>query len=226
LPAYGSNPYWVPQYAMNPGATITGKVTAGFKPSVLLSVAPYAGGAIGNAVLSRWISGFMPSQLQAGAPNLLVGLASAGLLGAGVGMVAPRMAAPVFFGGVIEIVTRVARQYVLPAAGKISGLFDYLTVADAASARPLGDLGCCAAPMGQLDMSVWGVGRSLNIGDRDMAAIAPDNSENPENLGPQIGFSDYLTPGDAAAARPLGYLGYTMNDAAIEGTATNELGMI
>jgi hypothetical protein len=49
-------------------------------------------------------------------------------------------------------------------------------------------------------------------------------------------FGDYLTPGDAAAARPLGQftmadaaaarpLGYTPNDEVIEGTATHELGM-
>jgi hypothetical protein len=207
---------------MNPG--IAGKITAGYKPSVLLGALPYAGGALGNALLSRWISGFMPGMLQSGAPNLLVGLASAGLLGAGVGMVAPRYAAPVFFGGVIEIVTRAARAYVMPAIGQVSGLFDYLTVGDAANARPLGDFGACCN-VGQLDMTTWGIGHELSMNQQDMAAIAPDNDESPESLTPQIGFSDYLSVADAARARPLGYLGYTMNDAAIEGTATTELGM-
>lgn len=218
MPAYshGSNPYWTPQYAMNQ-ANLVGQVTAGFRPRVLMQVLPYAGGAIGNAFVSAWLSRFMPAMLQSGAPNLLVGLASAGLLGAGVGMVSPRFGRPVFFGGLIEVATRGLRTYALPAVQRAKaglmgmlGLDDYLTVGDAAAARPLYGLDACCPSLGQYDLQAWGIGQELDVGAQSLDDMLQTNAMNPESMMPQLTFRG---------------IGYTMNDAAIEGTATDELGM-
>jgi len=220
IPAY-KNPSWVPSYAMNPNTTFTGKLAAGFRPGVLISAVPVVGGAIGNAMLASYVTRFLPGMLQTGFPNLLVGLATAGLLGAGIGMLAPRMGGPIFFGGVIEVVTRGVRSYILPTIEKVkSGISDYLTVGDAAAARPLGCYG--GGCMGLYEPSPEAMSSQVY---NSMIDWSPQASTTPESLGPQIGFSDYLTPAAAAAARPLGYLGYTMNDAAIESTATEELAL-
>jgi len=114
-------------------------VTAGFKPQVLKKAAVITGGALGNAWFSGVISGVLPGVLQTGPGSYVTGLASAGVLGAGVGMVSPRLAADVFFGGILEVVTRAVKQYVVPMLPGMSGMGDYLTTSNAASARPLGD---------------------------------------------------------------------------------------
>lgn len=116
-----------------------GTMTAGFQPKVLTKAAVITGGALGNAWLSGTLSGFLPSMLQTGPGSYVVGLASAGLMGAGVGMVSPKMAGDVFFGGVLEVVTRAVKEYVLPALPGMSGMGEFLTREDAATARPLGD---------------------------------------------------------------------------------------
>jgi hypothetical protein len=109
-----------------------------------MKAAPVVGGALGNA----WLSGFLssrlplPGMLRSGPGSYVLSLGSAGLLGAGVGLVAPRFAAPVFFGGVLETVIRATQQYLVgPLLSRMSGLGDYLTVGDAAAARPLGNFG-------------------------------------------------------------------------------------
>jgi len=114
-------------------------VTAGFKPQVLKKALVITGGALGNAWFSGVVSGFLPGMLQTGPGSYVTGLASAGVLGAGVGMVSPRMAGDVFFGGVLEVVTRGVKEYVLPILPGMSGLGDYLTRTNAMEARPLGD---------------------------------------------------------------------------------------
>jgi len=224
IPAY-SNPYWVPQFAMNPG--IIASATRGYSPKVLLSALPVVGGAIGNAMFAGMLSSRLPSFLQSGLPNLAVGAASAGLLGALVGVVSRRLAAPVFFGGMVEVMTRVIRQYLLPTVGKLkSGIGDYLTRANAADARPLGCFaGGCG--MGSGPLGPWNPTGHRSPEDYAAEAIntfTPEfvGSATPEDLTPQY-MGDYLTVANAREARPLGALGYTMNDAAIEGSATEEL---
>lgn len=114
-------------------------VTAAYNINTLGRAGVMVGGALGNAWLTGAVSGFLPSMLQSGVGGYVVGLASAGVLGAGVGMVAPRYASDVFLGGVLEVMTRVVKQYVVPMLPGMSGLGDYLTVANAQEARPLGD---------------------------------------------------------------------------------------
>lgn len=116
-----------------------GTLTAGFQPRVLTRAAVITGGALGNAWLSGMISGFLPSALQAGVGSYVTGLASAGVLGAGVGMVSPRLAGDVFFGGVLEVVTRAVKQYVLPVIPGMSGMGDYFQRDQLSQLRPLGD---------------------------------------------------------------------------------------
>jgi len=141
------------RYSRNPDGGVTlrrpmAAIMAGFKPNTLMKAGVVVGGAIGNAWLASMVSGFLPEVLKTGPGNYLVGLGTAGLLGAGVGMLAPRFAAPVFFGGVLEVVTRAVKQYIVPLIPGIpkSGMEDYLTVADAAAARPLGYFGDYLTP--------------------------------------------------------------------------------
>jgi len=127
----------------NPGLAIRGRmgqVFAGFSPTVLMKALPVAGGAIGNAFLSGFLSSRLPLPgfLKAGPGAYVTSLASAGLLGAGVGMVAPRFGPSVFFGGVLETVIRAMNEFVVRRVmSGLGGFGDYLTVGDAAAARPL-----------------------------------------------------------------------------------------
>jgi len=127
----------------NPGAVSLRRplkaVMAGFNVKLLSRAGVMVGGALGNAALSGTASGYMPGVLQSGPGSYVVGLGTAGLLGAGVGMVMPRLAGDVFLGAVLEVVTRAVKDYVVPLIPGMSGMGDYLTRTDAATARPLGD---------------------------------------------------------------------------------------
>jgi hypothetical protein len=141
IPAF-KNPYWVPRYALNPGRGLVGRITAGYQPKALMASLPFVGGALGNAVLATWLKrlSFMPGVFKSGIGNTVLNLASAGLLGAGVGVVSPKLAGPVFMGGVVDAVISVFQTY-LPLKGCCGyGLDDYLTPAAAAGAQPLGGM--------------------------------------------------------------------------------------
>ena len=99
------------------------------------------GGALGNAWLSGAVGSFLPGMLQSGIGSYATGLATAGILGAGVSMIAPRQAGKVFFGGVLEVVTRAVKEYVVPMIPGMSGMGDYLTRGNAAEARNLHGIG-------------------------------------------------------------------------------------
>jgi hypothetical protein len=125
-------------------------LTAAFDVKTLSNAGVIVGGALGNAWLTGAVSNFLPGMLQSGPGSYVTGLASAGVLGAGVGMVAPRQAGKVFFGAVLEVVTRAVKDYIVPLIPGMSGcsgvgcygaLGDYLTRGNAADARPLGYLG-------------------------------------------------------------------------------------
>ena len=121
----------------NPG--IVRAIAAPFNVSVLRSAAVMAGGAVGTTYVSSMVRnlGFMPSMLREGIGSYVVGLGSAGLLSAGVGMVSPKLAGQVLAGGVMGEVARALKAYVLPMIG-MSGLSDYLTPGNAAAALSLG----------------------------------------------------------------------------------------
>jgi hypothetical protein len=123
---------------------------AGYNVKTLGEAGVVVGGALGNAWLSGMVGSFLPGMLQSGIGNYAVGLGTAGVLGAGVGMVAPKQAGKVFFGGVLEVVTRAVKEYVVPMIpgmsgcsgyGCMNGMGDYLTRSNAAEARNLHGLG-------------------------------------------------------------------------------------
>lgn len=131
------------RHGRNPSLSLshpTSAITAGFKPSVLMDAGVLVGGALGNSFVSGAASRYLPSMFQMGVGNYALGLATAGLLSAGVNMIAPRYASRVFQGAVLEVVMRAANQYIIPTAvSTVKGLEDYLTQPQAAGARPLGD---------------------------------------------------------------------------------------
>jgi len=214
---------------MNPGRLL-GSVTKGFQPRVVMGTLPVVGGALGNAMLSGVVSGYLPDMLSSGPGNLVVGLGTAGVLGAGVGMLAPKMAAPVFLGGVIEVVTRGVKQYLMPAVG-MSGCMG----------------GCCGlAGCGDYGIDMMTGGRygegpvpdfaqASGLNRTGVLSYAQASGINPYHVGMQ-GVGDYLTRQNAAQARPLGdYFtrqnavqarplnAYALNDYPIESVASQEL---
>ena len=215
------NTSWVPSFAMNPGGGSLsvkkpGQALAyGFSPTLLAKGAVTLAGWVGNAWATKQLSGlsFMPSMLKSGVGSYAVGLASAGLTGALTSIVMPGYGMSVAFGGVLQQFAKAYNQYVAPmstALPTLGSMEDYATQADVAAARPLGCMngGC------------MGGGEELF----NEAMIPSDGGSG--LLGCMNGncMGDYLTPAAAAAARPLGALGYTMNDAVIENTATEDLG--
>jgi hypothetical protein len=145
---------------MNPG--VVGSLTSGFKPKLIVAMTPYVGGALANAILASQIKklGFLPSMLKSGIGGTVTNLASAGLLGAGVGMIAPKYAGAVFMGGVVDAVINLFNESVKPLLGLKGccgyGMSDYLTPQNAAAATSLGDYltssdAAAALPLGGIE---------------------------------------------------------------------------
>jgi hypothetical protein len=204
-------------------------MTVGYQPDMLVKGAVTLVGFIGNAFVTKQVNGvgMVPSFLKSGVGSYAVGLATAGITGALVGLAAPKYAVPAAFGGLLQQVVRAYNEYVAPKASflpKLGSFDDYATVEDVRNARPLGCLfGGCSGGMGSLfDPSIIPAGYNPNPG------IVPNDGVGLLGMGCMNGncMGDYLTRENAANARPLGHLGYTLNDAAIESTATNELGSI
>jgi hypothetical protein len=200
---------------MNPGQGIVGSLTSGFKPSVLMSTVPVIGGALGNKMLSGFLSGFMPSMLQSGIGNYALGIASAGLLGAGVGMVSPRYASSVFFGGIVEVMMRMFKSYIPGLSGMLGSLTgirglgyigDYLTRQDAATARPLGYLGKEAIP------------------DTEPALMMPETGYGQSSIAEELMTGEYL-PDEQGIYESAILRSQTPVDVVFEGTASEELSM-
>ena len=114
-------------------------VTRGFRLPTLATASWMVGGALGNAWLSGAVSRFLPGVLQTGPGSHITGLATAGLLGAGAGMVIPRRSSEVFLGGVLEVVTRAAKEYIIPLIPGMGSMGDYFTRANGMELQPLGD---------------------------------------------------------------------------------------
>lgn len=204
------NPYWIPQYAYNPGGTLTSKLTEGYKPKTLINALPFAGGYIGNIALSRFVSGWLPGMFQSGLPKVAVNVATAGLLGAGVRTIAPQYAGAVFWGGVTQALVGVLSGL----SGRLFGLGDFATVADAANARSLGGLG----QMYDLGSNI--ISSELTESDpledlRGASGVTPEdyNSRRVGYSVNELSTSYPSTPERLQAA----------NNAAVEGTAMEEL---
>lgn len=216
IPAHGGgngavaeNPaYFTPRYTMNNPGSVVGSMTAGFKPKVLMSTIPVVSGVVGNAMLTKFIGQYLPSGLTGGLGQIAVGLGSAGLLGAGAGLIKPKMAAPVFIGGVVETVTKAFRQYLLPMAG-LSGL----------------GMCCTMNGCGTCGLGDWGESMVAGSFYPSYQAASGLNYQIP---GPGVGpdasgpLGDFLTPQNARDARSLGYWN-AFHDSPIEATAGDEL---
>jgi hypothetical protein len=115
-------------------------------PKILVGV----GGGIANAYATGIVTGYLPSMVSSGPLQYLWGIGTAAALGSLTAMVSKSYAPWVFFGGLFQVATDVVRQYVVPLLSKfipgLHGLGDYLTVADAQNARPLGYFGDYLTP--------------------------------------------------------------------------------
>lgn len=140
------NPYWVPRYAMNPVGALR-SVVSGFSPRTLMEALPLAAGGLGNNLLTGFAARTLPIPefLKSSPGNVLLSIVGAGLLGGGVGMVDKSVGAKVLLGGLVDALKKGA-DWFLVRMNIISGLgcgpacmADYLSVGDAAGARPLGN---------------------------------------------------------------------------------------
>jgi hypothetical protein len=115
---------------------------AGYRVPVLMNAAVASLGYLGNAALRGFVAGIVPiGALRSGIGEKLLGIGTAGLLGAGVGMLNKRWAGPVFVGAMTQAAVDILRPILPRMVGGTGSLLDYLTVGDAAGARPLGYMG-------------------------------------------------------------------------------------
>lgn len=128
----------------NFGGAITSSVTSGFNVGALSKAGVVVGGWIANGYISAMLKRYLPMIPATGVLSWASDLATAGLMGYGARKVLPKYAGNLFFGGVLQVVMRVITESgllgMLPSPGKIgelAGLEDYLSVSDAANARPL-----------------------------------------------------------------------------------------
>lgn len=231
FPAMAMNPSWVPAYAMNPGL----KAVPG---TLMRQVLPASVGLFGS-MTTTYMLAKIPFIGQyfggTGIMGIVSGIGSAALTAALVGILRPAWVGSAFIGGLMGVGLNVAKQYIMPTVGRLkAGIGDYLTVGDAQNARPLGCYGC-GTGMGIHD-ATWNANNwQVQQTPEEMSAENPftlgtefTQPITPEQMDAQLpynaGLGDYLTVQNARDARPLGYMGHTMNDATIEGVATTELG--
>ena len=110
-------------------------VTSGFNTSLLSKAAVAVAGAISNNLLSGQLVKLVPVDfLKTGPGSYITSLLSAGLVGVGAKMVVPAYAGQLFFGAVLDVVSRVASKYVMPLlpGSRMAGmaLADYFTGPD------------------------------------------------------------------------------------------------
>jgi len=117
--------------------------------------------ALAGAIRKLPLPGFLSFLTERGGiGSYVLGLGSAGLLSAGVGMIMPRFAPSVLAGGVVGEVARIVRDVLLHKLG-LTGMGVYLTPGNAAGAMPLGWMGdyltpgnaAGALPLGDYGMS-------------------------------------------------------------------------
>jgi hypothetical protein len=168
-----------------------GSVTSGFNLGLLKTGGLVVAGSIGNNWLTKQLIRLVPLGMLKTTPgNYVTGLLGAGLLGMVARMITPKLAGPVFFGGVLDVVMRATNQYILPMLRltPLKGLADYLTVGGAAGARPL---------MGMEDYLSVGnaAGARPLMGYEEYTGVAGYEDNN--------AVGDYLSVSNAAGARPL-----------------------
>jgi hypothetical protein len=221
IPAYktelASNPYWIPRYAMNPGADgILRAPLAGYRVPALTQAAFAAVGFMGNIALRGTVRNLVPiNALKSGIGEKLLGIGTAGLLAAGAGMVNKRWAGPIFAGAMLQAIVDVVRPLIPRRFGGTGSLLDYLSVGDAAGARPLGFIG--AEGLGAEGLGARTIADEIQTGDYALEDIGGGDWITPNSIAARGG--DNLTLATAYPTVPLMGFG---NDA-IEDTAEVEL---
>jgi len=122
-------------------AGIVGSLTSGFNIGTLKTAGVLVAGGIANSVLSGQLMRIVPGDfLKSGMGSYVTRLLSAGLLGGIVRTVAPNYAGAILTGAVTQVGLKAVTEF---SDGKygISGLSDYLTLAQVQQARPLAGLG-------------------------------------------------------------------------------------
>jgi hypothetical protein len=112
----------------NPAGILTSSpvkaITSGFSIPKLTDAGLIVAGGVANAWASKQLKALIPvTFLQTPPGYYITGLVSAGLVGAGAGMVLPRYASQLFTGSLVQVLLKVAEDY-LPF---IKGLSDYFT---------------------------------------------------------------------------------------------------
>lgn len=126
--------------ARNGFSSALGGVTSGFNLGLIKNGALVVAGAVGNNFLTKQLSRIVPVNFLKTSPgNYVTGLLASGILGMVAKFVTPKYAPVFFFGGVLDVVMRAVNQYVLPLAklSPLKGLADYLTPGNARGAVPL-----------------------------------------------------------------------------------------
>lgn len=118
-------------------------VTSAFDVGLLSKAGVVVGGSLANNLLTGALTKVMPiSALKSGIGNYAVGLLSAGLIGIGARKVLPSQAGGLFFGAILDVVTRIASRFIVPMlpSPKLSGyaLADYLTMTNVQDSRLYG----------------------------------------------------------------------------------------
>ncbi|MDD5707988.1 MAG: hypothetical protein PHR35_18875 [Kiritimatiellae bacterium] len=135
-------------YGYNPSLSLShplSAVKAGFNMGALKRAGILSGGAIGGGLVSgalnQYVVGpYLPSVAGNKYAGYAVGLASAGLVGAIGGMVAPRFAGDLMTGAVVKVVADVINDLNLGGITAFKGMGDFLTQRNVDSARALGGL--------------------------------------------------------------------------------------
>jgi hypothetical protein len=132
--------HWIPAYRNPQG--IIGASTRAFDLNLVKSAIPVIGGVIGARFVTEKLAGIgaVPSFLKSGIGGYVLSLVGAGLAYTGAKLALPKYANSVLFGGSIYVMSQVLSRYVFPMFGytpMLTGMDSYLTVSDAARARPL-----------------------------------------------------------------------------------------
>lgn len=138
--------HWIPAYK-NPGlSTLKSAVTSGFDLNKIKATLPVVGSFIGTRLASGALAKLIPIDfLKSGVGSYVTDLVTIGVLTAGSGMTryTSKYKSSVKLGGSLYLVTKIFYKHLLPLLKytPLQGLADYLTVANAAGARPLNGLG-------------------------------------------------------------------------------------
>ncbi len=110
---------------MNPPEAVSGAqgVLAGVQPKNLVGVVPVVGGVIANGMLTKFAADKIPVDfVKHGWGNYLLGLVSAGVIGAAAGRINKKVGHGMFIGGVVETLSRLVSDVSNKGFSALSGI--------------------------------------------------------------------------------------------------------